>query len=214
MKLKLPGLVTFIGGLLVAAVAIIAGVISGIQIVMALISYLGGGSPTVAGAMGYVEFLAAAILLVGEGILFLPHGIKGLVASLGAAEEDKLVKHSMGFFMVLAELSIATVVLYLIFGLISGGFYLDVKTLIFGVIALVLIIAGRMLAKSASTKLVGVILMMIVPAVHLVQLFVVGVNFANVWDILNLVATAAMVGGTVWLLVYVLLNTLKGSKAE
>ena len=164
--------------------------------------------------MVYVEFIVAAILLVGEGILFLPHGIKGLVASLGAAEEDKLVKHSMGFFMVLAEISIASVVLSLVFGLIAGGFYLDVPTLIFGVIALVLIIAGRVLTKSASTKLVGVILMMIVPVVHLVQILVVGVNFARIWDILNFVATVALVGGTVWLFVYVLLNTLKGSKAE
>lgn len=205
MKLKLPGIVTFAAALALAVAFAVGAVVSAIYLIQQI-------------AAGHGDGLVLSILTLGGSValavVLLIHGLKGLLNALKTADEGVMVGESTGAFMKIAAVNLALSLATTVYMLIYGALYIEVAELIMGIAALALFFVGRMLFKGGN-KLVGVILLMIVPVVELVKILInIQLSFITIWATLESIATFALVGGTVWLLVYVLLNTLKGSKAE
>ena len=219
MKLKLPGLLAFIGGILVALVLMAYGGFFLADLIPYYIQYFtsAGTPPTFEDIISVILFLSVFILLVVMGLMFLPVCIKGIRLSLNGQDDDKVVKLNAKLFAYVGIFGILTVIIVAFMNFFSlGTFEISSWTdLIFSAIIVVLYIVGVALYKG-DARFVSLILFAVTPVFQLIKLILGGLVMAGVdtmtrvFNILQFVAFALFSGGAILLYVFAMIGVIRG----
>lgn len=220
MKLKIPGLIAYIGGLLVALVLVFYGAAFLIQYVPLFIQYLSSGSVTPETVISQIFFMSAFLLLAIEGLTHLPIAIKGLKASLITGDNDKIVKGTAKLFFVTGIFGLLLVfVVAAMYYFETGIFFISSWTdLVFSGVIIVLYIIGLIFYRG-DLRVVSIVLFSVAPVVQLVKLIMGGLTtgvdtLTNVMNILRFVSFAILSGGTILLYVFAIIHVIVDKKAQ
>lgn len=219
MKLKLPGALAYIGGLLVSLVLVAYGVILLITYIPSFIQAIASEHPTVETIIATVFLLAAFVLIAAEGLTILPVAVKGLKTSLTGGDNDKIVKGTARIYSISASYGILGVALVTAMNIIGGGgIVIDWTALIFNASVIVLFVVGSILYRGYS-RLVSLILFAIAPVLQLISLIQSLTGFSvdgltPVLNILRFVSFALLAGGTIFLYVTAIIPIVGGKKGE
>lgn len=219
MKLKLPGALAYIGGLLVSLVLVAYGIIPLITYIPSFIQAIASDHPSVATILTTVFLFSVFVLTAAEGLTILPIAVKGLKTSLTGGDNDKIVKGTARIYSVSASYGILGVALVTAMNIIGGGgIVIDWPTLIFNASIIVLFIVGSILYKGYN-RLVSLILFAIAPVLQLISLIgsltaISMDELTQVFNIIRFVSFALLAGGTIFLYVTAIIPIVGGKKGE
>lgn len=218
MKLKLLGLLAFIGGILVALVLMAYGGYFLANLIPLYIQQFAsaGTPPTFEDIISVILFLSVFVLLVVMGLMFLPVCIKGIRLSLNGQDDDKVVKLNAKLFAYVGIFGILTVIIVAFMNFFSLGTFeiTSWSDLIFSAIIVVLYIVGVALYKG-DARFVSLILFAVTPLFQLIKLILGGLvvggdTMTQVFNILQFVAFALFSGGAILLYVFAMIGVIKG----